>query len=320
MSYLTIEESSAIKGTLMLLIILGHNHILAPINGDLFNYLYNFHIYGFFILPFLYNRKIGIEKKTLINGFIKLWIPYVFFFLLCYCIYHMVEIGHKIDVNEIIYGIFNANQRTIKKITGFGFLWFLPAYYIMSLLLIILNNRNILTYIIVTVLIVTLNYNLYYSENSIFQIIPFAVIPGLYYFTFGFLTKLLLDKISYIQYVAAGIFLIASILYWYNQINDILYIFPITGFLLIYSIKKLLSKFSIIIIIGKYSLPLYLIHIIVYNFFERLLPNEILFGLLNFLLTLTISMIIAYLMVRIEFIQKLVFPKNWNEFKSIFIH
>ena len=179
-SYLTFEESSAIKGTLILLIILGHNHILAPIEGRLFNYLYDFHVYGFFILPFLYNKKIDIKRITLLDGFIKLWGPYIFFFLLCYFVYQLEIAKDRLEITEIIYGIFNASQRTIKSVTGFAFIWFLPAYYSMTIWMMILNNRNILISIIITFSMIMLNYSLPNALGNIFTIIPFAIFQGVY--------------------------------------------------------------------------------------------------------------------------------------------
>lgn len=60
--YINKEDSNVIKGFLMLLIILGHNHILAPTEGPLFHYLYSFHLVCFlFYLIF-------IIKNYLIHG------------------------------------------------------------------------------------------------------------------------------------------------------------------------------------------------------------------------------------------------------------
>ena len=317
-SYLTIDQSSAIKGVLMLLIMLGHNHILAPIGGQLFQYLYNFHIFGFFILPFLYNRNIPWDKKKAINGFIKIWVPYIVFFIFCYLLYHVVVLKDRIDAVKMLYGLVNANERTIKDIAGFGFLWFLPAYYSMSLFMMLFVKPNKYAYIIILLVGILLNYNLSFTRNYLYTNIPFALVQGFYYFTFGFITKLLLDKIKNVQYIGSLIFIVISILYWNHKIEDIRYLFPISGFLLIYSISNPLAKIPLLVEIGKLSFPIYLIHVIVYNTFERLLPTNILFGYLDFLLTLSISMLLSYWIVKFDRIRKLVLPKNWNDYKSLF--
>lgn len=304
----------------MLLIMLGHNHLLAPIGGQLFNYLYNFHIFGFFILPFLYNKKLFWDKKIVINNFVKIWIPYIVFFLFCYFIYHIVILNNNIDIIEIFYGILSANERTIKDISGFSFLWFLPTYYSMTLFMMLFAKTNKYTYILIYLVGLILNYNLNFTYDHIFSTIPFAIFQGFYFFTFGFLTKLLLDKIPNIQYIGLFTFLIISILFWFTSIKDIRYIFPISGFLFIYSFRNLLSKISLLVEIGKQSFPIYLVHVIIYNLLERILPKDILFGYIDFLLTLSISMFIAYWIVNIELIRKLVLPKDWNDYKSLLFH
>jgi len=319
-SYLNIEQSSAIKGVLMLLIMLGHNHILAPIGGPLFSYLYNFHIFGFFILPFLYNKKQPLNINIFINNFVKIWVPYIVFFLCCYLIYHILILKNKIYLIEILYGILNANERTIKDITGFGFLWFLPAYFSMSIYMMLFLNTNKYYYISIFAIGIILNYNLSFTFDHLFSTIPFALIQGFYYFTFGFLTKLLLDYIPKIQYIGAFVFFIISILFGYSRINSVPYIFPISGFLFIYSFSNLLSKLSILVKIGTYSFPIYLVHVIVYNIIEKILPKDDLCGYIDFILTLSISMLIAYWMVKIDLIRKLVLPKNLHDYKSLFHH
>ena len=51
--YIDRNQSETIKGILILLIVFGHNHVLCPNTeiGGMMDYLYLFHIAGFFILP-----------------------------------------------------------------------------------------------------------------------------------------------------------------------------------------------------------------------------------------------------------------------------
>ena len=318
-SLVTRDQSSAIKGILMLLIMLGHNHILAPNGGQLFNYLYSFHIYGFFILPFLYNKRRPLDKNLFLNNFIRMWVPYIVFFLFCYFIYHLLLLKNGVDFLEIIYGIIIANEKTIKEITGFGFVWFLPAYFSMSLFMMLFEKTNKINYLIILFVGLLLNFNIYYTRNYIYSSVPFALVQGFYYFTFGFLTKLLLDNVPKIKYIGAIIFLISSVFYWFLDSKDMRYIFPVSAFLFIYSICNFLSRIPFLIEIGKLSFPIYLVHVFVYNFFEQILPNTILFGYIDFLATLIVSILISYLIVKINVIRKLILPNDWNDFKSFFM-
>lgn len=94
-SFLEKSNSSGWKGILILLIVLGHNSILCKpsIEAEHFyiwrSWLYTFHVWAFFVLPFLYGCKelnlMDIVAHTKRN-FIKLLVPYLWISVLCVCI------------------------------------------------------------------------------------------------------------------------------------------------------------------------------------------------------------------------------------------
>ena len=57
MKYLVKEQTTIIKGILILFVIIGHNNILLPVNTPIWNWIYSFHRACFFILPFFYEWK-----------------------------------------------------------------------------------------------------------------------------------------------------------------------------------------------------------------------------------------------------------------------
>lgn len=202
-SYLTINQSNGIKGVLMLLIILGHNHILVPLNSRLFTYLYEFHIYGFFILPFLYNSKYKqFNFKNIIDVVIRNWVPYIIFFVLCYFIYHFFILKDHFSFSDFSYGLFNGSSLATKKSAGFFFLWFMPAYATMSILMIAYKNLSVNFKYIIPLIGIILYLMPISNFAKLFLIIPFAILQGFYYFSFGFLTKFILEKIPKVEYIA----------------------------------------------------------------------------------------------------------------------
>ena len=317
-SYLTFDESSAIKGLLMLLIILGHNHILAPIGGLLFEYLYSFHIFGFFILPFLYNKKIQFDKAKIINTIVRNWIPYIFFFVICYFIYHVITLKGKGIGFDFFYGLTNGSPGITKQIAGFYYLWFMPAYAAMSIVVLIFDNSKRYIQILILLIGLVLYYFSGFTFNQLYPTVPFAITQGFYYFMFGFLTKLLLDKVPYSQYLGAIAFVVITALYWINRLANVYYLFPISGFLFVYTFSHWLVKVKLLVFIGNYSFPVYLLHVIVYNFLGIILPKTLLFGYIDLVLTVLISMILAYFMIKIDFVRKLILPKDWQDVKSLF--
>lgn len=89
--YLTRDESNIIKGILILLIVLGHNHFLM--DGEYVRLqiqLYKFHVIEFFILPFFYKMKADTSWEHLRDIIVRNWVPYLWILSACYltsCIY-----------------------------------------------------------------------------------------------------------------------------------------------------------------------------------------------------------------------------------------
>lgn len=72
--YLTRDESNIIKGILILLIVLGHNHFLM--DGEYVRLqiqLYKFHVIEFFILPFFYKMKADTSWEHLRDIIVRNW-------------------------------------------------------------------------------------------------------------------------------------------------------------------------------------------------------------------------------------------------------
>ncbi|MDE7160132.1 MAG: hypothetical protein K2O24_04735 [Muribaculaceae bacterium] len=124
-SLLTREQSNAVKGLLIALVVLGHNKYVMQ--GGMSNvYLYSFHVYAFYYLPFLYDfRKMawgGFFRKNLV----RLYVPYTVFFLLV-CGVAFTQ-HHLPDLGTAIWTYICGSQYSLSRSFGFGsFLWFLPT-------------------------------------------------------------------------------------------------------------------------------------------------------------------------------------------------
>ena len=318
-SYLSFDQSNAIKGFLIILIILGHNHILAPQGGKLFVYLYKFHIYGFFILPFMYNKSKFFNLKNSINIIIKNWIPYLVFFLLCYSIYHFVVLKNGFNFKEFTYGFINGSASATKQSAGFIFLWFMPAFAAMTILMSLFYNTNNYWTFLIPLVGIVLYFLPKFTFSILFPIIPFAISQGFYYFCFGFFSKLLLDRIPKVEYFGAVLFVFISLLYWFVDLGNTYYLFPVSGFLFVYLIKDVLVRIPFLLIMGKYSFPVYLLHVIIYNILEMKLPKTLFWGSVDFSFTIFLSLLIGYTITKTYFLRKMILPKDLNDVKSIFV-
>jgi hypothetical protein len=309
---LSVEQSNALKGVAILCVILGHNHILAPVSGMLFGWLYSFHLVIFFILPFFYNKSIVLTSKVVKSTFVKNYIPFVLFFILHYCLFVILIEKKGVNFSDIAYALFNGSSRVLKETSGFVFLWFLPAYFSFSLVR-MLSSKNKFIFLGLFMIGMGFSLNWNYSWNVLFVYIPFGLAKGIYYFTFGVITLFLVNKVPYIKYIGAGLFIVLSTLYWLNLMPLNEYLLGISGFLFFMSTVDLWKKIPGVQFIGKYSLGAYLFHVLICNFLERLLPNTLLHGWFVFLMTIFISLLLSWGVMNIEILKKFIFPRNLSE-------
>lgn len=309
---LSVEQSNALKGVAILCVILGHNHILAPVSGLLFPWLYSFHLVIFFILPFFYNKPVVLKYKIVTNTFVKNYFPFIIFFLVHYCLFVFLIEKKGINLYDIFYALFNASSRVLKQTSGFVFLWFLPAYFSFSLVRMLSSkNKFIFMGLFITGMAFSINWN--YSWNVLFVDIPFGLTRGIYYFTFGVIALFLVNKVPYMKYIGACFFIILTILYFLSIIPNNEYLFGISGFLFFMTTVDFWKKIPGIQFLGKYSLGVYLFHVLIYSILEQLLPKTLWFGWLDFLITISISLVLSWVVMNIKRLRSFVFPKNLSE-------
>ena len=167
-SFLTKEQSTIIKGILILLVVLGHNGILMGkaqhLSVNSFNdFLYTFHVYAFLFLPFLYNipeQSICRIKKN----FIHLYKPYTVFFIILLIAFWVIN--KSFDVPGVVYAYISASEPVLKQYVGASFLWFLPTMFSLLILRDSLMNTKI------GLLLVSLGSFIFLVLYSVFGIIP----------------------------------------------------------------------------------------------------------------------------------------------------
>lgn len=301
-SLISRDESTAIKGLLMLLIVFGHTGMLTTdyATGSrtfFWNWLYSFHVYVFLILPFIYGYKnnsvanttkvtgggklIDIHQvlKDLKHNLIKIGIPYCWFFLFSVIIFVTVG-GGKLDLGGMLYAFVFGNEPLMDKYIGFNFMWFLPAMLaLMTLKSVWYNSKQIVRIAIIAVSIVLWCLAIFkvLPQWNIGMYVPFAISQAFYFILFGFTARMLVKKEIPAQWqmpiVVLLIGLCTVLLYYRNEIsgpnmnvNIVVHLFmPILAFLFLYGMRNLLGKSKILKFIGTYSLQIYLVHVYVLN-------------------------------------------------------
>jgi fucose 4-O-acetylase-like acetyltransferase len=322
--YLSFEESNAIKGFLILLVILGHVRYVVTDHGLIYNYLYKFHIFCFFILPFFYNKKNSLSTKKIRDIFIKFYIPYFAFFILCTFSYLWINKSF-VDFNlwKSIYTFFNGTRQILETNMGCTYLWFLPTFCAFSVIKVYFENSKQTIKFLIVLVSIFLIFSSKIGYGQIISVVPLAFAMALYYFSFGSIAKYLIDKIPNIKYYGLLLFIVLNIIYFLQIDSKYLglflgLIFPIFAFMCILSLKKIIIRIPYIMQIGKLSFSIYLTHVIVYNILERLFEYNLLNATIVLILTVLLSILVSFWINKIAFIQKIFFPKGYSDILSLF--
>jgi fucose 4-O-acetylase-like acetyltransferase len=139
MNILSKQNSTAMKGFFILLIIFGHCSLLGAdwSHGikyhvySWYNYLYDFHVACFFILPFLYNKN-TYKKGNIKKYAARLLVPFLLFCLICFLI--SLLYNKPINIYILPLALLTGSEYLLKNSIGFGYLWFLPAMFTLLLI------------------------------------------------------------------------------------------------------------------------------------------------------------------------------------------
>lgn len=313
----------------------------------LWRWLYHFHVYVFLILPFIYGYKQTEEgdKKTLRSdgkfyvdiqrfktdikhNLIKIGIPYCWFFALSALIFVTVA-GGDFNPKGMLYAFMFGNQTLMDKYIGFNFIWFLPA--ILALIIIKslwYNSSPAIRGCMLTVSIALWLLAIFkvLPQNTAGLYVPFSISQAFYFLLLGVTARYLIEKVPVKKTLlcAALVFAGITLMVFYQDRMRLpsvisysdLYrlILPIATFVLLYGISNWLSKSRFLKLIGIYSFQVYLVHIYVINILQVLLlhyfPQSVGLGVVIYVLTLAISLGLAVAMVKVPFVNKVVFPKG----------
>ncbi len=133
-SFLTRNESNAVKGLLILLIVLGHDIPFVDMTDSwmVMVWLYLFHLQSFFLLPFLYPLK-PLDGKRFANLLIRYYIPFIVFLLPLLVIQLLRKLPTP-PLYQLPIVFVGGGALFLRKFIGTQFLWFLPAMCICSIL------------------------------------------------------------------------------------------------------------------------------------------------------------------------------------------
>lgn len=302
---LTREESNAVKGLLTILIVLGHNRYVME-DMYCFQFLYSFHVYAFYFLPFLYNYKPERLRKVLGKNLKRLYIPYTLFFALLTGM--VLWQTKKMDWGEWSLAFITGNQSNLRNaLNAGGFLWFIPTMF--SLLLfrqLYYRFPRLRPWLLASSLVCIVSYALAW-------LLPFQTYAPLS----AFLGLAMLLPAQVLRYLFIRTNLPGMGMIFFTIVLGVLVIYPskqMTAYLLLnrlvcpvciscflLQLRDSYASSSLLQTIGRFSFPIYLIHTLLYNLLDvvaiRYVEMNLWKGLGLFVMVLGASLLLARLKI-----------------------
>ena len=306
---ITIDESTAIKGLLIILIILGHAQPLIQIPGRVRSFFYEFHVHCFMILPLLYPIK-QLSKGRIKNYIARLMVPYILLFLLFFSgkiippfiIYLSGYSSHVNFVETIIRGghsLIMGGYFPLGDSIEVRYLWFLP---VMFSFLIIRDYYNTYASQMSRAILLLLGAIFYFIlwvclyppylieiKKTVMDWSPFSIWQALGALFMGVTTVFLLEK-SYFSNISKAIIIVLLLtfvailsLYCMTPKSSVYRIIlnaitPIIAFMVIYYYKNILSSLKVLRRFGEHSFEIYIVQtpicIIMYTIIPKFISIE----------------------------------------------
>ncbi len=276
------EHSETMKGVLMLLIIIGHNGVLMYLNPDapIKNYLYSFHVWAFFFLPFIYPihpfsfQRVGKYAKRLLVPYTWLFLLFLFGFTI------LSHQTHKILTADTLQAFITASQPALKAAIGFRLLWFLPALFCAMVFRdIYYSSPKSVRIVLLLVCAATVTLNILDDTDTTWRFmvkLPLGMIYLPRILLLGVLIRFVLTHFHNDKVIGAliivSVVVSAHFLYclYHHSGNNLLLliensiILPFTLFFTVHAISKYIHL-KTVIWVGVSSFAIYIIHQPVYN-------------------------------------------------------
>lgn len=131
---LTSRQIDAIKGFLILLIVVGHSDLLVGTFDRVYTAIYYFHVTAFFLLPFLFHPR-PPTRSFLADRAVRYLVPYAAFYLAAGTIFYIYDLAGHTSVlawmRDWILGLVVASPVTQVRASGILIYYFLPALWVM---------------------------------------------------------------------------------------------------------------------------------------------------------------------------------------------
>jgi hypothetical protein len=322
----------AVKGFLILCIMLEHNHLLTAQYDWIRPFSDAFAAGCFLILTFAWPLKSSTFAQFINKNF-SYWWPFLgFVTTLSVLNFYLYKNNQPIDaILNYLNALFLASPQAIKASSGFMYLWFLPCLCFLYLTRRVLNYIGHYAYgvaLISWLFIGEINDEILTGTPFSLHVIAFILLIGFCYSklhkkmihpsffmkVFTISSLILCSIVSY--FIGWKLFLAGGIIPSIKQPILLLFysFFMLTAIPGIYHLFSLMPKLITTFFgyMGLHSMKLYLFHPLVYIVITQIIP-VIHNPTLSFLCTVGLSLLISFVMVKLALLDNVVFPKTLSD-------
>ena len=271
------EDSTALKAILILIVILGHNRYLMGVNDMLpFRFLYSFHVYAFFLLPFLYNHHHQPFVVFVMKNIKRFGVPYMVVFAALFAM-SLPEVL-EYDVWTIVKAFLRGSFR---EIFGFGgAFWFIPSMF----LLLCVKQLYYESGLVVRILLIILS-GLCMSAHAFslpVELLQVGGVRGIAMLPLGIALRYVVKKRPpYMSKWPNLLFFAVLVLFMATSQTEnpctyltiVRMICPVVMMLFFMAQTPAIKKVPLLMEIGNKTFPIYIIHIFVYQLFYRVIDR-----------------------------------------------
>ena len=343
---ISIEESTAIKGLLIILIIMGHAQPLIQIPNVIRRFVYDFHVQCFFILPLLYPVK-QLTKERVKNYFARLMVPFYLLFVVFFFGKHAPLVLNSAFPDEGLInfiqkggkGIITGGYFPLAESIGVRYLWFLPVMFSFSIVRDYYNANATKTGRCILMLIGAVSYFVLWVclytpfcagvKETVMDYSPFSIWQAIGALFMGVMTIRIIGLTSkgfITNFLLPIVFFSFFCFYAFTPNTSPLIvilkaIIPCLAFMMVYNHRNMLSQSKILRMFGKHSFEIYIVQtpicIAMYTIIPKIISIEpAIIRTVLFFLVLATSYFIALLLLRVKIVKRFLFPRTWNEVRG----